>query len=80
MKETLQSHLNSYKNDNTESSKEDLLNTIDSLTSSVAENDSMTNSIEAAKKALTSKISNKGEIVQSVENVLSGLEQTIQIK
>lgn len=74
MKETLQSHLNSYKNDNTESSKEDLLNTIDSLTSSVAGNDSMTNSIEAAKKALTAKISNKGEIVQSVENVLSGLE------
>ena len=74
MKETLQSHLNAYKNDNTESSKEDLLNTITSLTSSVKDNESMTNSIESAKRALTDKTSNKGEIVQSVESVLSGLE------
>lgn len=74
MKDTLQSHLNSFKNHNTESSKEDLLNTITSLTSSVEGNESMTNSIELAKRALTDKTSNKGKIVQSVESVLSGLE------
>lgn len=74
MKETLQSNLNSYKNNNTKESKDELLATIDSLTSSVKENDTMTSSINAAKKALTKGNSNKSEIVQSVESVLSGLE------
>lgn len=74
MKETLQSNLNSYKNNNTEESKDELLATIDSLTSSVKGNDTMTSSINAAKKALAKDNSNKSEIVQSVESVLSGLE------
>lgn len=74
MKDTLQSHLNSFKNYNTERSKEGMLNTITSLTSSVEGNESMMNSIESAKRALTDKNSNKGKIVQSIESVLSGLE------
>lgn len=74
MKDTLQSHLNSFKNYNTERSKEGMLNTITSLTSSVEGNESMMDSIESAKRALTDKNSNKGKIVQSVESVLSGLE------
>lgn len=44
------------------------------LTSSVKGNDTMTSSINEAKKALTKGNSNKSEIVQSVESVLSGLE------
>ena len=74
MKDTLQSQLITFKKDNTESSKEEMFTTLESLTSYVNGNKSMMNSVEVAKKALTTDISNKDEIVQSVENVISGLE------
>lgn len=74
MKDTLQSQLITFKKDNTENSKEQMFNTLKSLTSSVKGNESMMNSVEVAKKALTTDTSNKDEIVQSVESVLSGLE------
>lgn len=74
MKDTLQSQLITFKKDNTENSKEEMFTTLESLTSVVEGNKSIMNSVEVAKKALRTDISNKDEIVQSVESVLSGLE------
>ncbi|NLJ98101.1 MAG: hypothetical protein GX320_02370 [Tissierellia bacterium] len=75
MKDTLKSQLESYKRDNTESSKEELYNTINSISSPTLGYDSSTlNAVEEAKKTLTTRIGNKSEIVKSVENVISSLK------
>ncbi|MCF6462081.1 hypothetical protein [Clostridium sp. Cult1] len=74
MKSTLRSQLESYKRDNTESSKEAMLSTMDSIFNSMTDYDISTlTSIEAAKKALTSSKTNKNEIIQTVESVISSL-------
>lgn len=74
MKNILKSQLESYKRDNSKSSKEAMLTTMNSITNATAGNNSSTlNSIETARKALTSSNSNKDEIVQSVESVISSL-------
>lgn len=74
MKDILKSQLESYKRDNSRSSKEAMLDTVNSITNSKSENDaSMLNSIQRAKNALTSGNGNKNEIVQSVESVISRL-------
>ncbi|MGF7060709.1 hypothetical protein [Brassicibacter mesophilus] len=74
MKDILKSQLESYKRDNSRSSKEAMLDTMNSITNSKSENDvSMLNSIQRAKNALTSSSGNKNEIVQSVESVISRL-------
>ena len=74
MKNILKSQLESYKRDNTESSKEAMLSTVDSIFNSMTDFDSSkTNSIEAARMALTSSRSNKDEIVETVESVISSL-------
>lgn len=74
MKNTLKSQLETYKRDNTKSSKEEMLSTINSISSSMTNSDSsVSSSVEAAKKALTSKKTNKGEVVQSVESLISNL-------
>lgn len=74
MKETLRSQLETYKKDNTKSSKEAMLATMDSITNTLSDNDSSTlNSIAAAKSAINASRSNKGDIVQSVESVISNL-------
>jgi hypothetical protein len=74
VKDILKSQLESYKRDNSRSSKEAMLDTVNSITNSKSENDaSMLNSIQRAKNALTSGSGNKNEIVQSVESVISRL-------
>lgn len=74
MKSTLKSQLESYKRDNTENSKEAMLSTMDSIFNSMTNYDISTlSSIEAAKKALTSNETNKNEIIQTVESVISNL-------
>ncbi|NMA85487.1 MAG: hypothetical protein GX962_16670 [Epulopiscium sp.] len=74
MKKALKSQLESYKRDNDESSKEELYNTINSISSPTLGYDSSTlDAVEEAKKALTNSISNKSDIVKSVENVISSL-------
>ncbi len=56
MKSTLRSQLESYKRDNTESSKEAMLSTMDSIFNSMTDYDISTlTSIEAAKKSLNIK-------------------------
>lgn len=72
MKDTLQSQLENFKRDNTRASKEALLSTVNSLAGSVEVND--TGSIDTARKVLSSRFTNKNEVVQSVENILSNLE------
>ncbi|CCQ94230.1 hypothetical protein CULT_1750009 [[Clostridium] ultunense Esp] len=74
MKNTLRSQLETYKRDNTESSKEAMLSTMDSIFNSMTDYDiSALSSIETAKKALTSRETNKNEIIQTVESVISSL-------
>ncbi|WP_352419278.1 hypothetical protein [Proteiniborus sp.] len=74
MKDMLRSQLETYKRDNSKSSKEAMLSTINSLTNSMGNGDSRAlSSVETAKKALTSSKGNKDEIVQSVESVISSL-------
>lgn len=74
MKNTLKSQLETYKRDNSKSSKEAMLSTINSLTNSMGSGDNgALGSIETAKKALTSSKGNKEEIVQSVESIISSL-------
>lgn len=74
MKDTLQSQLETYKRDNTRSSKEALLSTVNSLTSSFTGNETALSSVDTARRTLSSRFTNKSEVVQSVENVLSNLE------
>lgn len=75
MKNILKSQLESYKRDNTESSKEAILSTIDSISNTMTGSHMSTvNTIEEARRALRSNRSNKSEIVQSVENVISSLK------
>lgn len=73
MKDKLQSQLNTFKSDNTEESKNDLLNTLDSISRSTNSNVSILNSVESAKDALISKTTNKEDTVDSVRNVISNL-------
>lgn len=74
MKDTLKSQLESYKRDNSKKSKQAMLSTLNAMVGTMTNNDSSTlNSIQTAKSALTSSSSNKNEIVQSVENVISNL-------
>lgn len=72
MKDTLQSQLETYKRDNTKSSKSDMLSTINSISSSSS--DSLTlRAAEQAKSSLTASRSNKNTIVESVEDLISSL-------
>ncbi|SDZ09997.1 hypothetical protein SAMN05660462_01845 [Proteiniborus ethanoligenes] len=74
MKDILKSQLESYKRDNSKKSKQAMLSTLNAMVGTMTNNDSSTlNSIQTAKSALTSSSSNKNEIVQSVENVISNL-------
>ncbi|MBZ2174435.1 hypothetical protein K8M07_04155 [Schnuerera sp. xch1] len=73
MKNTLKSQLETYKRDNTQSSKEAMLSTINSISNTMDNNSATQNTIEEAKQTLTASNSNKRGIVQSVENVISSL-------
>ena len=73
MKATLKSQLETFKKDNTKKSREEMLNTIESISGTTIGNGSVLNTIEAAKGALTSSNINKNEVVQSVEAVISSL-------
>lgn len=72
MKDILKFYLEAYKKYNTSSSKADMLATINSITDNSS---SVSNSIEAAKSALTASKSNKDEIVQAVESVISSMDE-----
>lgn len=74
MKDALRSQLDTYKRDNTQSSKKEMLSTINSISNTLSNKDfTALNSIEEAKRALTDNTSNKGEIVQTIESVISTL-------
>ena len=71
----MENALESYIRDNDESSKEELYNTINSISSpTLGYGRSTLDAVEEAKKALTASISNKSDIVKSVENVISSLK------
>ncbi len=72
MKDILKFYLEGYKKYNTSSSKADMLATINSITDNSS---SVSNSIEAAKSALIASKSNKDEIVQAVESVISSMDE-----
>lgn len=72
MKDILKFYLEGYKKYNTSSSKADMLATINSITDNSS---SVSNSVEAAKSALTASKSNKDEIVQAVESVISSMDE-----
>lgn len=76
MKEKLQSQLEEYKRDNTQSSKEALVETLNylPLTNVIEASDSsMLSMVYQAKNVLTAKNSNKEDIVQSVDSIISNL-------
>lgn len=76
MKDILKFYLDAYKKYNTSSSKQDMLATINSISNSIPDNTSSAlTSIEIAKKALTDSNSNKDEIVQAVESVISSINE-----
>ena len=75
MKDSLRTQLDLYKRNNDDGSKEQLYNTINSLSSPTQGYDSSTlDAVEEAKEALTASIGNKSDIVKSVENVISSLK------
>lgn len=71
MKDKLRSQLEQYKRDNTKSSKEDLLISLNSL--NLNNIGPTSNMVEMAREALTAENSNKEDIVQSVDAVISNL-------
>ena len=73
MKDKLQSQLNTFKSDNTEASKNDLLSTLHSINGSTTTSVSTLSCVESAKDALTSKTTNKEDVVDSVRSVISSL-------
>lgn len=73
MKSTLQSQLDAFKNDNTEATKEALMSTLNSITGATTNNVSALASVKSATNALSSSNTNKNDVVQSVENVISSL-------
>ena len=76
MKTELRSQLENYKKDNTKSSKEALVNTLNSLTlTNIVDtsDSSMLSMVDKAKENLTASDCNKEDIVQSVNLVISNL-------
>lgn len=71
MKDKLRSQLEQYKRDNTKSSKEDLLISLNSL--NLNNVGPTSNMVEMAREALTAENANKEDIVQSVDSVISNL-------
>lgn len=71
MKDKLRSQLEHYKKDNTKSSKEDLLMSLDSL--NLNDYGPTSNTVQMAREALTAKDANKVDIVQAVDAVISNL-------
>ena len=71
MKDKLRSQLEQYKRDNTKSSKEDLLISLNSL--NLNNIGPTSNMVEMAREALTAENANKEDIVQSVDSVISNL-------
>lgn len=77
MKDVLKSQLEEYKRYNTNTSKEALVDTLNSLplTKAIEASDSsMLSMVYQAKNVLTRKDSNKEDIVQSVDSVISNLK------
>lgn len=71
MKDKLRTQLEQYKRDNTKSSKEDLLISLNSL--NLNDYGPTSNMVQMAREALTTKDANKVDIVQAVDAVISNL-------
>ncbi len=71
MKDKLRSQLEEYKRDNTKSSKENLVNSLDSL--NLNNHGPTSNMVEMAREVLTAKNANKEDIVQAVDAVINNL-------
>lgn len=71
MKDILKSQLEEYKRDNTKSSKENLVESLDSL--NLNNYGPTSNMVEMAREVLTAKNANKEDIVQAVDAVISNL-------
>ena len=75
MKDTLKSQLESYLKDNSDGSKEQLYNTINSMTRPIKEHDKLiSDAIDKAKQALTDSFGSKDNIIKSVEDIISNLK------
>lgn len=71
MKEKLRTQLENYKRDNTKSSKEDLVISLNAL--NLNDYGPTSNMIEMAREALTAENANKVDIVQAVDAVITNL-------
>lgn len=71
MKDKLRSQLEDYKRDNTKSSKENLVMSLDAL--NLNNHGPTSNMVEMAREVLTAENANKVDIVQAVDAVISNL-------
>lgn len=71
MKDKLRSQLEEYKRDNTKSSKENLVMSLDSL--NLNDYGPTSNMVKMAREVLSAENANKVDIVQAVDAVISNL-------
>ena len=71
MKDKLRSQLEDYKRDNTKSSKENLVMSLDAL--NLNNHGPTSNMVEMAREVLSAENANKVDIVQAVDAVISNL-------